>query len=96
MIGSDTPPELLELIQYVEDKRVVINDDIKELKGRLDDICSRCNAFSRPEFIRQFDEIYDQFLSRKLPNILEGIAQELKEINTAIEQTEKELANAMR
>lgn len=91
-----TPQELRDAAEYVMARQSAINDAVKELKTKLDDVCSRWEGDSQQAFIRQFDEIYTQLLSKQLPDVLEGVSQELKVAADTIEQADKELAGAMK
>lgn len=91
-----TPQELRDAADFVIAQQGCIKDAVDVLKSKLDDVCSRWEGASQQAFISQFEEIYSKMLSTQVPEILDGVSQELRLAADTIEQADDSIASAMK
>lgn len=91
-----TPEELRGAATFVEEKQEEIRQAVDALKLKIiNDVCSRWEGASQQAFIAQFEDIYNKVLNSQVPEILTGVATELRTAAETIERADQEIASAM-
>ena len=89
-----TPQELNDGATFLRQRLDAINDEVRQLKGRIDDVCSRWEGAAQQSFINQFESSMYPILNETLPQVIEGVASELDAAANAIRDTDSSLASA--
>lgn len=91
-----TPQELNDAATFLRQRLEAINQEVASLKSRIDDVSSRWEGSAQQSFINQFENDMYPILRDTLPQVIEGISDELDAAANAIRQVDLELANAYR
>lgn len=89
-----TPDELNEGASYIRQRLEAINQEVAQLKSKIDDVASRWEGSAQQSFINQFENDMYPILRDTLPQVIEGVASELDAAANAIRDTDASLASA--
>ena len=91
-----TPPELDEAAAFLKSKLAEIEGSIKEIKAKVDDVCSRWEGAAQQAFIAQFENEMYPLLKDTFPQVIDGVSQELSAAATTMREADESLASAMK
>lgn len=91
-----TPAELREGASFLEQKLEAINAEVAELKARIDEVTGNWEGAAKSSFLETFEGDMYPILKDTLPEVITGIATQMKGTADAIEQTDEEIAKALR
>jgi WXG100 family type VII secretion target len=91
-----TPQELNDGAAFLRQRMEAINQEVAMLKSRIDDVVSRWEGAAQQSFVNQFENDMYPILRDTLPQIIEGVANELDAAANAIRDTDQSLANAFK
>lgn len=91
-----TPQELNDGANHLRSCLEAINEQVKSLKSRVDDVCSRWEGAAQQSFINQFENQMFPILRDTLPQVVEGVANELDAAANAIRETDESIASAFK
>lgn len=91
-----TPQELNDGASFLRQRLDAINQEVAQLKNKIDDIASRWEGAAQQSFINQFEGDMYPILRDTLPQVIEGVASELDAAANAIRDTDESLASAFR
>ncbi len=89
-----TPQELNDGATYLRDRLDAINQEVQQVKNKIDDVTSRWEGAAQQSFINQFENDMYPILRDTLPQVIDGVAQELDAAANAIRDTDESLASA--
>lgn len=89
-----TPQELNDGATFLKQCLDNINQQVQDLKNKVDDICSRWEGAAQQSFINQFENDMYPILRDTLPQVIEGVASELDAAANAIRETDESIASA--
>lgn len=89
-----TPQELNDGATFLRQRLDAINQEISQLKSKIDDVCSRWEGAAQQSFINQFENDMYPILRDTLPQVIDGVASELDAAANAIRDTDASLASA--
>ncbi len=89
-----TPQELNDGATYLRDRLDAINQEVQQVKNKIDDVTSRWEGAAQQSFINQFENEMYPILRDTLPQVIDGVAQELDAAANAIRDTDESLASA--
>jgi WXG100 family type VII secretion target len=90
-----TPSELDEAAQYLLIRKTTIDEEVTALNNKIQDIASRWEGDAQVTFITQFTEDILPFLTKNLPEVIEGIRLQLTESARVLRETDTGLASAL-
>jgi len=91
-----TPQELNEGSTYLKQRLEAINQEVAQLKSKVDDVISRWEGAAQQSFVSQFENDMYPILRETLPQVIEGVAAELDAAANAIRETDESLASAFK
>ncbi len=89
-----TPQELNDGATYLRDRLDAINQEVQQVKNKIDDVTSRWEGAAQQSFINQFENDMYPILRDTLPQVIDGVAQELDAAANALRDTDESLASA--
>lgn len=89
-----TPQELNDGATFLRQRLEAINQEVSQLKSKVDDVVSRWEGAAQQSFINQFENEMYPILRDTLPDVIEGISLELDSAANAIRETDESLASA--
>ena len=89
-----TPAELEESATFLEARLEAIEAETKSLKNNIDDVSSRWEGLAKNSFITQFESELYPIMSNTLPDVINGIASQLRGAAQAISETDSQLSQA--
>lgn len=89
-----TPQELNDGAAFLKQCLENINQQVNDLKNKVDDVCSRWEGAAQQSFINQFENDMYPILRDTLPQVIEGVANELDAAANAIRETDESIASA--
>lgn len=89
-----TPQELDDGAAFLLLRLEAINQEVSQLKGKIDDVASRWEGAAQQSFIYQFENEMYPILRDNLPEMIGGISKALNAAAEAIRETDASLANA--
>ena len=91
-----TPQELNDGSVFLKQRLEAINQEVSQLKSKIDDIISRWEGAAQQSFVNQFENDMYPILRDTLPQVIGGVAEELDAAANAIRDTDESIANAFR
>ena len=91
-----TPQELNDGATFLRQRLESINQEVAQLKSKIDDVVSRWEGAAQQSFISQFENDMYPILRDTLPQVIDGVASELDAAANAIRETDASLASAFR
>lgn len=91
-----TPQELNEGATFLRQRLDAINQEVAQLKSKIDDVTSRWEGAAQQSFINQFENDMYPILHDTAPQVIEGVAGELDAAANAIRDTDESLASAFK
>lgn len=91
-----TPQELNDGAAFLRQRLDAINQEVASLKSKIDDVVSRWEGAAQQSFINQFESDMYPILRDTLPQVIEGISNELDAAANAIRETDESLASAFK
>lgn len=91
-----TPEELRDAAKFLEAKLSAIQNEVKELKAKIDETTGNWEGAAQSSFIQSFENDMYPLLNDTMPEVLQGIAAQLNGAADAIEQADEEVAKAFR
>ncbi len=89
-----TPQELNDGATFLRQRLDAINQEVQQVKNKIDDVTSRWEGAAQQSFINQFENDMYPILRDTLPQVIDGVAQELDAAANAIRDTDESLASA--
>lgn len=89
-----TPQELNDGANFLRQRLEAIEQEVNQLKSKIDDVASRWEGAAQQAFINQFENEMYPILRDTLPQVVDGVAQELDVAANTIRETDESLANA--
>jgi len=91
-----TPQELNDAAAFLRQRLEAINQEVSQLKSKIDDVSSRWEGAAQRSFINQFENDMYPILRDTLPQVIDGVARELDAAANAIGETDASLASAFK
>lgn len=91
-----TPEELRSASKFLLDRLESIKGEVKELKGKIDQVAEGWEGAAQSSFIETFEGQMYPVLRDTLPDVINGISQQLNGAADAIEKADEEVAKAFR
>jgi WXG100 family type VII secretion target len=91
-----TPQELNDAAIFLRQRLEAINQEVSQLKSKIDDVSSRWEGAAQQSFINQFENDMYPILRDTLPQVIDGVASELDAAANAIRETDASLASAFK
>jgi WXG100 family type VII secretion target len=91
-----TPQELNDGAAFLRQRLEAVNQEVQQLKSKIDDISSRWEGAAQQAFISQFETQMYPILRDTLPQVIEGMATELDAAANTIREADASLAGAFR
>lgn len=91
-----TPQELNDAATFLRQRLEAINQEVSQLKSKIDDVSSRWEGSAQQSFINQFENDMYPILRDTLPQVIDGVASELDAAANAIRETDASLASAFK
>lgn len=91
-----TPQELNDAATFLRQRLEAINQEVSQLKNKIDDMSSRWEGAAQQSFINQFENNMYPILRDTLPQVIDGVASELDAAANAIRETDASLASAFK
>ena len=89
-----TPQELNDAATFLRQRLDAINQEVSQLKSKIDDVSSRWEGAAQQSFTNQFENDMYPILRDTLPQVIDGVASELDAAANAIRETDASLASA--
>lgn len=89
-----TPQELDDGAAFLLQRLDAIQNEVSEIKTKIDDVCSRWEGGAQQAFIQQFEGDMYPILKDNVPEVINGIAEELKAAAQALRDTDDALKSA--
>ena len=89
-----TPQELNDGAMFLRQRLDAINNEVASLKSRIDDVISRWEGAAQQSFVNQFTNDMYPILHDTLPQVINGVSDELDAAANAIRDTDASLASA--
>ena len=91
-----TPQELNDAATFLRQRLEAINQEVSQLKSKIDDVSSRWEGAAQQSFINRFENDMYPILRDTLPQVIDGVASELDAAANAIRETDASLASAFK
>ena len=91
-----TPQELNDGAAFLKQRLDAINQEVSQLKSKIDDVISRWEGAAQQSFVSQFENDMYPILRDTLPQVIEGVAAELDAAANAIRETDESLSSAFK
>lgn len=89
-----TPQELNDGATFLRQRLEAINQEVSQVKGRIDDVCSRWDGAAKLAFINQFETEMYPILRETLPDVIEGVSSEMDAAANTIREADASLSSA--
>lgn len=89
-----TPEELNDAATFLRQRLEAMNQEVSQLKSKIDDVSSRWKGAAQQSFINQFENDMYPILRDTLPQVIDGVASELDAAANAFRETDASLASA--
>lgn len=89
-----TPQELDDGAAFLMQRLDAIKSEVEQIKSKIDDVCSRWEGGAQQAFIQQFEGDMYPILRDNVPQVIEGVSQELKAAAQALRDTDDALKSA--
>jgi WXG100 family type VII secretion target len=90
-----TPEELEQGAKSIEGYRDTINGEISQLNTTITNVTDNWEGAAQSAFLSSYQELYNPTLRETFPEILTGIAEQLKAAAKIMRDTDEELRGAM-
>jgi WXG100 family type VII secretion target len=91
-----TPEELETAADFLGTKLDAMNNEAKELKGKIDDVTDNWEGAAQSAFLAGFNEDMWPILNEKLPELINGIQAQLRATAKALEDTDTAIADKLK
>ena len=89
-----TPEELRDAAKALDGYLDDMNEKVKLIKNKIDEVTNNWEGASQSSFLENFEDELYPILSKTLPDVVNGISEQLNGAADAIEQTDEEVAKA--
>ena len=89
-----TPQELEDGAAFLRQRLDAIEQEVAQIKSKIDDVCSRWEGGAQQAFIQQFEGDMYPILKDNVPQVIDGVAQELDAAAQALRDTDDALKSA--
>ena len=91
-----TPEELREGATFLGQRLEAINNEVAQLKAKIDDVTGNWEGAAQSSFVETFESDMYPIMSDTLPQVIDGIMQQLNAAADTMEETDSELSSAFR
>lgn len=89
-----TPEQLRDGANFLNQRLESINSEVQQLKSKIDEVTSEWEGAAQSSFVTCFEEQMYPVLSQTLPEVVNGIIQQMNGAAETIEEADAQLASA--
>lgn len=91
-----TPQELRDASTFLGQKKEAIASEVSGLKGKIDEVSANWEGAAQSSFISTFESDMYPILHDTLPEVIQGIMEQLKAAADTLEEADAQIAAALR